>query len=83
MFVTVMEFLVSISRHVKFTMIKYIGKMTTGNISKPLENINDVYYRRRIFVETLYVDRDFENLRRIMPGRSTSIRPQNMSMFHK
>ena len=50
MFVNKMTFLVSIFRHVKFTMIQYIGKRVTGNISKSLENINDVYYRRGVFV---------------------------------
>ena len=61
MFFNGMEFLVSISRHVKFTMVQYIGKRTTGNISKSLENI----------VEKFYMYREFENIIRIMPGIST------------
>ena len=43
-------FLVRISRHVKFTTVKYLGKMKTGNISKSLENINDGYYIRGMYV---------------------------------
>ena len=50
MFVNGMEFLVSIYIHVKFTMVQYLGKSTTGNIYKSLEKINDVYYRRGIYV---------------------------------
>ena len=69
MFFNGMEFLVSISRHVKFTMVQYIGKRTTGNISKSLENI----------VEKFYMYREFENIRRIMPGISTL----NMTMSYE
>ena len=64
------EFLVSIYRHMKFTTVQYLGKMTTGNIYKYLDNINDVYYRHGIYVDTFYMDREFENLKRIMSGRS-------------
>ena len=32
MFVNGMELLVSISRHVKFTMVEYLGKRVTGSI---------------------------------------------------
>ena len=71
MFVNGIEILLSIFRYVKFTIVQYIGKRTMGNISKPLENINDVYYIHRMYVETLYMDRGFENHRKIMPGRST------------
>ena len=42
-----------------------------SNISKYLENIIDVYYRRGMFVEELYLDREFENPRRTITGRST------------
>ena len=70
MFVNGMEFLVSISRHLKFTTVQYIGKRKTVNISKILENINDVYYRCGMYVETLYKDRESENIRITMPGRS-------------
>ena len=55
----------------KFAMVQYIAKRTMGDISKLLENINDVYYRRGMYVEKLYMDRAFENIRMIMPGRST------------
>ena len=62
MFVNGMEFLFIISRHMKFSTVQYIRNITTGNIYKPLENINDVYYRLRIYVETFYMDREFENI---------------------
>ena len=52
MFVNKMAFLVRIFRHVKFTTVQYLGKSTTGNISKSLEKINYVYYRRGMYVET-------------------------------
>ena len=42
MFVNGVEFLFNISRHMKFTTVQYIRNITTGNIYKPLENINDV-----------------------------------------
>ena len=69
MFVNRMAFLVSISRHVKFTTVLYLGKRTMSNIFKYLEKINDVYYRCGVYVEKLYMDRDFENTIRIMPGK--------------
>ena len=59
MFVNGTEFLVSIFRYVRFNTVQYLGKRTTGNISKSLENINDVYYRREMYVEKLYMDREF------------------------
>ena len=58
-FVNGMDLLVRISRHVKFTTAQYLGKSTTGNMSKYLENINDVYYRRGMYVENFYMDRKF------------------------
>ena len=42
-----------------------------GNKYKSLENNNDVYYRRGMYVEKFCMNRDFENIRRIMPGMST------------
>ena len=71
MFANGMELLVSIYRHVKITTSQFIEKSTTGNISKYLENINDIYYRSGMYVETLYMDGGFEKNRRIMTGRST------------
>ena len=71
MFVNVMAFLVNISIHVKFIMVQYLGKITTGNIYKCLDNINDVYYIRGMYVEIFYMNRVFENLRRRMSGIST------------
>ena len=71
MFVNGMEFLVSTYRHVKFTTVKYLGKRMTSNIYKSLENINDVYYRFQIYVDTFYIYREFENTRRLMIGIST------------
>ena len=68
MFVNGMAFLVGIYRHVKFTTVQYLGRRTTGNIYKYLENINDVYYIHGMYVETFYMDREVENTRRIMPG---------------
>ena len=53
-FVNGMELLVSISKHVKFTTVQYPGKRMTGNISKSLEKINDVYYRQGIYEEILH-----------------------------
>ena len=66
-----MALLFSISRHVKFTIVQYLGKRTTSNISKYLEKINDVYYRRGMYVEIFYIDKEFENFMRIIQGRST------------
>ena len=43
-FINVMGFLVSISRHIKFVIVQYVGKRTTDNLSKSLENIKEVYY---------------------------------------
>ena len=71
MFVNWMTVLVSIYRHMKFTMVQYLGKRTTGNISKSLDKINNVYYRRGMYVEKFYMGREFEKIIRIMPGRST------------
>ena len=42
-----------------------------GNLYKSLENIKYVYYRRGIYVETLYMDRYFKNIRIRVPWRST------------
>ena len=64
-----MAFLVIISSHVIFTTVRYLVKRMTGNISKSLENINDVYYRRGMYVEAFYMDREFENIRRRIPER--------------
>ena len=41
-FVNEMAFLVIYFRHLKFTMLQYIGKRTTGNIYNYLQKINDV-----------------------------------------
>ena len=71
MFANKIIFLVSISRHVRFYTVQYIGKRTTGNISKYLGKINDVYFRHGIYVEALYMDREFKNTRNIIPRRST------------
>ena len=54
-----LAFLVSISRHVKFDTVQYLGKSMMDNISKYLENINDVYYIRVMYVEKFYVDGEF------------------------
>ena len=70
-FVNRIVFQVSIYRHVEFTLVQYIGERTMGDISKSLENINDVYYRRGMYVETLCMYRKFENFIIIIPGRST------------
>ena len=70
-FVNSMEFLVRISRNAKFTAVQYLGKRMTGNISKSSENINDVYYIYGMYVDEFYTDREFENIRRKMPGIST------------
>ena len=40
LFVNGMAFLVIISRNLKFTILQYIGKMTTDNIYNSLEKIN-------------------------------------------
>ena len=69
-FVNRMTFLVIISRHVEFTIVQYLGKSTTVNISKSLDNINDVYYRRGMYVKQLYMDREFEKNIITMPGIS-------------
>ena len=42
MFVNGMEFLVIISSNIKFTTVQYVGKQRTVNLSKSLENINEV-----------------------------------------
>ena len=44
--------------------------MTMGNISKCLENINYVYYMCGMFIETLYMNREFKKLIRIIIGTS-------------
>ena len=59
MFVNGMAFLVSISVYVRFNMVQYIGESMMGNISKYLLKIDYVYYRRRMYVETFYMDREF------------------------
>ena len=71
MFVNGMAFLVRIYIHVKFTMVKYLEKRTTGNIYKYLGKINDVYYRRGMYVGKISMGRNFENTRTIVPGIST------------
>ena len=68
-FVNRIVFQVSIYIHVEFTFVQYIGERTMGDISKSLENINDVYYRRGVYVETFHMDREFENLRKWKDGR--------------
>ena len=68
-FVNWMAFLVSISIYVNFATVKYIGKSTMGNIYKYLLKINDVYYRSGMYVETFYMDWEFENIKIIIPGR--------------
>ena len=42
-----------------------------GNISKCLENINDVYYKSGMFVESFYIYMDLENIRKRITVRST------------
>ena len=66
-----MTVLVRISRHMKFTTVQYLGKSMMGNISKSSDNIIDVYYRIGMYVETFYMNREFENIRRKFTGRST------------
>ena len=50
MFVNGMEFLVIISSNIKFTTVQYVGKRMTFNQSKSLENINEVYSTRGMYV---------------------------------
>ena len=49
MFVNGMEFLVIISSNIKFTTVQYVGKQMTVNLYKSLENINEVYYKCRMY----------------------------------
>ena len=53
MFANRIIFLVSIYRHVKFTMVKYIGKGTTSDRSNSLGKINDIYYRQGMFLRNI------------------------------
>ena len=55
LFVNGLVFPVSISRHVKFTMVQYLEKRMMGNIYKSLEKINDFYYRRGLYIEKLLI----------------------------
>ena len=73
MFVYGMEFLVSIHRKLRFTMVYYIEKIMTGNISKYLEMIDDVYYIRWIFVETFYMER---GVLKVQNNNSREINPK-------
>ena len=41
-FVNEIGFLVIISSNIKFTTVQYVGKQMTVNLSKYLENINEV-----------------------------------------
>ena len=50
MFVNGMGFLVIISINIKFTTVQYVGKWMTVNLYKPLENINEVYSKRGMYV---------------------------------
>ena len=49
MFVNGMEFLVIISSNIKFTTVQYVGNQMTVNLYKSLENINEVYYKCRMY----------------------------------
>ena len=40
-----MVLLVIISSNINFTTVQYVGKRMTVNLYKPLENINEVYYK--------------------------------------
>ena len=50
MFVNGMGFLVIISSNIKFTTVHYVGKWMTVNLYKPLENINEVYSKRGMYI---------------------------------
>ena len=56
-FVNGMGLLVIIYSNIKFTTAHYVEKRITVNISKSLENINKVYSKRGMYVETYYMDR--------------------------
>ena len=68
MFFNEVGFLMIISINIKFTTVQYVGKHMTVNLSKSLENINEVYSKRGMYVETYYVDREFEKLLGVISG---------------
>ena len=71
MFVNRMAFIVSISRHIRFTTVQYISKSKISHIYIYLEKIHGVSYILGMYVEALYLGMEFENPRRRIPGRST------------
>ena len=68
MFVNGMGFPMIISINIKFTTVHYVGKRMTIDLSKYLENINEVYYKHGMYVETYYVNREFEKLLGVISG---------------
>ena len=50
MFVNGMGLLVIIYINIKFTTVQYVGKWMTVNLYKPLGNINEVYFKRVMYV---------------------------------
>ena len=48
-FVNGMVLLVIISSNINITTVKYVGKRMTVNLYKSLENINEVYYKCRMY----------------------------------
>ena len=68
MFVNGMGLMVIISSNIRFTTVQYVGKWMTVNLSKSLENINEVYSKRIIYIEKYYMDREFEKLLGVISG---------------
>ena len=66
LFVNGVGFLVITSMNINFTTMQYIAKRMTRNLSQPLYNIKEVYYKGGMYAETYYMDRDFYNLRGAM-----------------
>ena len=70
MFVSKVDFLVSVSHSLKFTMEKYVQFHTSPVIYKHLEEVYDIYIRRGFTVELFLMDTRFKCLYNNMPGSS-------------
>jgi hypothetical protein len=67
MFINGLPFMVSISRKIKFTTVKYLLGRKQINLVKSIRKIINLYRKRGFTVDTALMDREFECLRADFP----------------
>ena len=68
MFVNKLDFLISVSRRLKFTTIEYISNSPEKELARPVNKIIDVYKQRGFLIHNMYMDPDLNCLDKLIVG---------------